>query len=208
MSPQNANDEDIGSEDAASWHHCGFLKRRDGTRRSIYIHLDCLSATAAAGRGFGLRLLPIGKPPPEGRPTVREIRKDPSTLLEALQRTGGFLAEQQDEFAMSVEALATLDSSCPGEHSDADALFDEMMCRGMGGWRYLGSRSGESVYQRFHTTIYARRAHGSERNWIVLERSHDGHGSCSITDDCSKDSIFVQFMRQYYPDEIQESLDD
>lgn len=208
MSLQNSHDDDIESEDSAEWRHCGFLARRNGTRRSIFIHLDCLSATAAAGRGFGLRLLPIGKPPPEGRPTAKEICKDAAALLQALKRTGGFSAKEQDEFAMSVEALATLESSCPGEHSDADDLFDEVLSAGMGGWHCIGSRSGESVYQSFRTTIYARRDHGGERKWTVLERSRDGHGSCTITDDGSKDSIFVQFMREYYPYEVQECGDD
>ena len=207
MSLQNSHD-DIESEDSAEWRHCGFLARRDGTRRSIFIHLDCLSATAAAGRGFGLRLLPIGSPPPEGKPTAKEIRKDAAALLQALKRTAGFSAKEQDEFAMSVEALATLESSCPGDHSDADDLFDEVLSEGMGGWRCIGSRSGESVYQSFHTTIYARRDHGGERKWTVLERSRDGHGSCTITDDGSKDSIFTQFMREYYADELEVDEDD
>jgi hypothetical protein len=154
------------------------------------------------------RLLPIGKPPPEGRPTAKEIRKDARALLQALKRTGGFSAKEQDEFAMSVEALATLESSCPGDHSDADDLFDEVLSAGMGVWHCIGSRSGESVYQSFHTTIYARRNHGGERKWTVLERSRDGHGSCTITDDGSKDSIFTQFMREYYADELEVVEDD
>ena len=208
MSPQNSHDDGTDTnDDSMSWHHCGFILGRNGVRRSIFVHLDCCSTAAGAGRGFGLRLLRIGAAAPEGRPAAKEIWRDPEPLIKALRRAGPFRPEEQDEFAASVEDLASLYSTEPGPGSDADALFNEILSQGMGGWRCIGSRSGSSVFGSFSTTIYARREHGTERRWTVLERGRDGNGCASITDDGSGDSIFIQFMRQYYSAELQNDED-
>jgi len=209
MSSHKSHDDDTDTDDGSmSWHHCGFIVRRRGGRRSIFVHLDCCSTAAGDGRGFGLRLLPIGAPTPEGRPAAKEIQRDPEELIKVLRRAGHFRPEEQDEFAATVEDLASLDSSSPGPGSDADALFNAILSQGMGGWRCIGSRSGNSVLGGFSTTIYARREHGTERKWLVVERGDQGNGSGFITDNGSGDSIFIQFMREYYTFEVEELEDD
>ena len=196
--------DDIGDdEDTEFWHHCGFITCHDGVRRAIFVHCNTRPGSASNGARFGLLLLPTDEAPdPPGTSVAGDLFRGARPLIAALRRAGSFTLEEQTVFANHVMSMSTIDSDAPYSASAADALFDQILSEELGGWQPIGSRSGSSVCGGFRTRLHARPFKDGS-SWCVLERGTDGNAECTITDDGSGRSIFEQFMRRYYIDELE-----
>lgn len=187
---------------STDWSSCGSICCHDAVTRTIFIRFNQASNSTELGKLFELLLIDPGMPSRmwSGQmPTIAEV-------LDAIFAAGVFTREEQTDFAKTVESLARVESESGSPASGANQLFDELLGRGLAGWRLIGSRSGSSVIGWFDTLIYARQC-GDGPTWAVVERGEQGNGDCIINDDGSGRSIFAQFIAQYYEEEIDQHGD-
>ena len=189
------------TDESVPWNHCGSILCQDAVSRSIFIRFDGDSNSEDGVEPFKLLFLDPGMADPNSSPTPGYPMQTAAAVIDAVCGAGVFTPDEQRDFAKNVESLASVDSDNGSPDSGANALFNELLDRGIADWRMIGSRSGISAIGWFDTMIYARRC-GDSRTWTVLERGEQGNGECTITDDGSGRSIFVQFLAQYYEDEI------